>query len=60
MHLFADRADAAAPPGVVHAFIQLARSQAEPRLPHPGHAEIRSELQHAADVEHNRLDPIPA
>ena len=44
-------------PGVVHAFIQLAGGQAKPGLPRPGHAEVRGELQHAADVEHNRLDP---
>jgi hypothetical protein len=53
---FADRADAAAAPGIAHAIVELARRQAEPGLPRRGHAEVRGDLKHAADVEHNRLN----
>jgi hypothetical protein len=57
MHVaLADRSDAAATPEVVHPLVQLARAQAEPALPHPGHAQVRADLQNAADIEHNRLD----
>jgi hypothetical protein len=57
MHVaLADRSDAAATPDVVHPLVQLARAQAEPALPHPGHAQVRGDLQNAADIEHNRLD----
>ena len=57
MHVaLADRPDAAATPDVVHALVKLAGAQAEPGLPPPGHAQVRGDLQNAADVEHNRLD----
>ncbi len=56
--LFADRADAAAVPGVGHALVQLAGAQAEPGLPRLADVMERAgrDLKHAADVEHNRLD----
>jgi hypothetical protein len=43
-------------PDVVHALVKLAGAQAEPGLPHPGHTQVRGDLQNAAYVEHNRLD----
>jgi hypothetical protein len=51
-----DRADAAAPPGVVHALVKLPVGQPQPDLPLPGDPEVRGDLQHAADIEHHRAD----
>jgi hypothetical protein len=41
MHvMLADPSQAAAAPDVGHALVELAGAQAEPGLPHPGHAEV--------------------
>jgi hypothetical protein len=50
------RPDGTVLPDVLHALIDFAWLQAKPGLPHFRHPERGSDLQHAADVEHNRFD----
>src|ERR1700683_2790029 len=57
MHvMLGDRADAAADPGFVHAFVQPASGQGEPGFPALGNTQVRSNFQHPTDVEYHRAD----
>src|SRR5690349_24634361 len=50
------RPDRTGLPDVLRALVDFAGFQAKPGLPHLRHPERRGDLQHAANVEHNRFD----
>ena len=51
-----DHAKAAVHPDIAHAPAHFPGRQSEPGLPPPVDAEVRGDLQHAADVKHHRAD----